>query len=221
MRPLTDTCPKPLLIAGGKPLIQWHIEALVQAGIGELVINHAHLGGQIEHTLGDGSQFGATIRYSPESIALETAGGICLALDQLGPVPFLVVNGDIATDWPMSRAVSLAKQWQPGRLAHLVLVPNPEHNPLGDFRLNNNELLSDGNANQPAFTFSGIGVYHPALFKDISPGSVAKLAPLLRQAMSQGKVTGELHSGFWMDIGTPARLAELDAHLKHRKDNAA
>ena len=216
MRPLTDTCPKPLLKAGGKPLIQWHIEALVQAGVTELVINHAHLGAQIENTLGDGSQLGTKIHYSPETTALETAGGIRLALSWLGADPFLVVNGDVATDWPMSRALQVSKQWHAGQLAHLVLVPNPEHNLTGDFCLNDG-LVGDGDTHPPAYTFSGIGVYHPALFEGIEPGSVAKLAPLLRQAMSQGKVTGELHSGFWMDIGTPARLAELDAHLKHRR----
>ncbi len=216
MRPLTDTCPKPLLKAGAKPLIQWHIEALVHAGVDELIINHAHLGAQIEHTLGDGSQFGARIHYSPESTALETAGGIRLALDRLGAAPFLVINGDVATDWSVSRALEVSRQWGSEQLAHLVLVPNPEHNPKGDFCLHG-AWVSDGDKHPPAYTFSGIGVYHPSLFEGISKGSVAKLAPLLRQAMSQGKVTGELHSGFWMDIGTPARLAELDAHLKHRR----
>lgn len=216
MRPLTDTCPKPLLMAGGKPLIQWHIEALVKAGVHELIINHAHLGAQIERTLGDGSPFGASISYSPEHTALETAGGIRLALDRLGASPFLVINGDVATDWPMSRALEVGQRWPSGQLAHLVLVPNPEHNPMGDFCLND-RLVSDRDQHSPAYTFSGIGLYHPSLFEVIAPGSVAKLAPLLRQAMSQGKVTGEIHPGFWMDIGTPARLAELDAHLKHRR----
>ncbi len=216
MRPLTDTCPKPLLKAGGKPLIQWHIEALVQAGIEELVINHAHLGALIESALGDGSQFGANIHYSPETTALETAGGIRRALNRFGDTPFLVINGDVATDWSMSRALQVSQQWNSGSLAHLVLVPNPEHNPTGDFCLNDG-FVNDGAKHPPAYTFSGIGIYSPVLFEGVESGSVAKLAPLLRQAMSQGKVTGELHTGFWMDIGTPARLAELDAHLKQRR----
>ena len=202
MRPLTDTTPKPLLTVCGKPLIAHHIEALAHAGIHELVINHAWLGEQIETTLGDGSQYGVRIAYSPEyPEALETGGGIFQALPLLGDQPFLVVNGDVMCDVDY-RALPA----EPKGLAHLVLVPNPEHHPQGDFALQNDLIRSEG---QSKFTFSGIGVYRPQLFKDCRAGKFP-LAPLLRRAMAENQVTGELHAGFWMDIGTPQRLNELN-----------
>jgi MurNAc alpha-1-phosphate uridylyltransferase len=207
MRPLTDTTPKPLLIAGGKPIIQHTIEQLVRSGYTELVINTAHLGQQIRQSLGNGQQFGASIVYSDEGkTGLETAGGIIKALPILGKEPFLVVNGDIANDYNYSQLRN-----KPCDLAHLVLIPNPEHHPKGDFYLSSNGLvLTKGS---PTLTFSGIGVYNPELFSETTPGKV-KLAPLLKQAMSLNRVSGEKYNGFWMDIGTPQRLKELDDHYQ-------
>lgn len=211
MRPLTDHTPKPLLQAGGKPLIVWHIERLVRAGITDLVINHAHLGMQIEQALGDGKQFGARIRYSDEGTALETAGGIAFALHLLGDEPFAVVNGDIYCDYDFShlpaRATALANN---NDMAHLVLVGNPEHNLKGDFGLQAARVTDAA----PKFTFSGIGLYKPALFAGITRGSKAPLAPLLREQIAAGRVNGEHHRGLWMDIGTPQRLDELDKLLR-------
>ena len=204
MRPLTDHTPKPLLRAGGKPLIQHHIERLAAAGIRELVINHAHLGEQIEAALGDGSKFGVEIRYSPEAQALETGGGIFRALPLLGPDPFLVVNGDVWTDVDLARLAL-----DDADLAHLVLVDNPSHNPEGDFALVAGRVQSAG---EPRLTFSGIGLYRPELFDGQRPGAFP-LAPLLRHAMAWGRVGGRYHAGYWFDIGTPERLAALDARL--------
>ena len=212
MRPLTDHCPKPLLPAGGKPLLQWHIEALAAVGITNIVINHAHLGQQIENHFGDGSTLGVQLSYSPETTALETAGGIRKALSLLGEEPFLVINGDVACDWPVAKALQIAADWTPGQLAHLVMVPNPAHNLKGDFALQGG-VVKQAEVDNVAFTFSGIGVYHPDLFSSLQIDEVAKLAPLLRQAMAAGKVQGELFSGFWMDIGTPERLEQLDQRL--------
>lgn len=211
MRPLTDHTPKPLLQAGGKPLIVWHIERLVRAGITDLVINHAHLGDQIEQALGDGGRFGATIRYSNEGTALETAGGIAFALHLLGDQPFAVVNGDIWCDYDFSRLPALAAQMQRSRDAmHLVLVDNPEHHPNGDFGLHDSRVTDTA----PKLTFSGIGLYRPALFAGIQRGTKAPLAPLLREQIALGKVSGERHRGTWVDVGTPQRLDELDRRLR-------
>jgi MurNAc alpha-1-phosphate uridylyltransferase len=239
MRPLTDHTPKPLLEVGGKPLIVWHIERLVNAGITELVINHAHLGVQIEQRLGDGSRFGAHIQYSAEASALETAGGIAYALPLLLPsptrgrgaggegMPFAVINGDIYCDYDYSqlrqRADALLAS---GDIAHLVLVDNPAHHPNGDFLLQSKRVVpsetplethaqsSIPNPESSFLTFSGIGIYHPALFSHIPRGSVAPLAPLLREQIALGKMSGEHHTGTWIDVGTPARLTELDAQLR-------
>jgi MurNAc alpha-1-phosphate uridylyltransferase len=207
MRPLTDHTPKPLLPAGGKPLIVWHIERLAAAGFRDLVINHAHLGSQIEAALGNGSDFGVSITYSPEGEALETAGGIAHAMPLLGPEPFLVVNGDIFTDYDFA---GLRDQPGSDRLAWLVLVDNPGHNAAGDFALEQ-QVVSEQGAEM--HTFSGIGVYCPSLFKAVRPGEKARLAPLLRQAMRAGQVGGELYRGRWLDIGTQQRLTELDTQL--------
>ena len=204
MRPLTDHTPKPLLVAAGRPLIQHHLERLAAAGIREIVINHAHLGEQIETRLGDGGQFGVHIRYSVEPTALETGGGIFNALPLLGPDPFLVINGDIWTDWDAADA-RLAES----DLAHLVLVENPPHHPRGDFCLIDGRVHPNGD---PRLTFSGIGLYSPALFEGCRPGAFP-LAPLLRRAMLDGRVGGERHAGHWFDIGTPERLSELDRFL--------
>lgn len=205
MRPLTDEIPKPLLPVAGKPLIERHIEALVSAGLGDIVINHAWLGNKIEATLGDGTRLNARITYSPEGEqGLETGGGIFNALPLLGEEPFLVINGDIITGFDFR---TLPKK--PQGLAHLVLVPNPAHHPDGDFALEHGTVLATGS---PRFTFSGIGLYHPRLFAGCQAGTFP-LAPLLRQAMDQGQVTGELFGGLWIDVGTVDRLAEADGIL--------
>lgn len=205
MRPLTDHTPKPLIKAGGRPLIEHLIEGLVAGGITEIIVNTAHLGHLVEETLGDGSRLGATLQYSRESEALETGGGIFQALPRLGPAPFLVINGDIATDFPFGTLKELEI-----RHAHLVLVPNPPHHPTGDFGLFEGQALDGG---EPRFTFGGIGVYHPDLFKDENPGRFP-LAPLLRKGMAENTVSAELYSGLWMDIGTIERLEAFDAFLK-------
>ncbi|MGA7595488.1 MAG: nucleotidyltransferase family protein [Gallionella sp.] len=211
MRPLTDLTPKPLLEVAGKPLIVWHIEKLVKAGISELVINHAHLGVQIEQALGDGSRFCARIRYSPEAHALETAGGIANALPMLADGPFAVVNSDIFCDYDFAGLHQHAAALKPGGdTAHLVLVNNPAHNPSGDFLLQNGRIAK---RNGLRLTFSGIGIYQPTLFAGIPRGSTAPLAPLLRAQVALGKVSGEHHAGLWVDVGTPQRLAELDRQV--------
>ena len=215
MRPLTDHTPKPLLAAGGKPLIVWHIEKLVRAGIRELVINHAHLGTQIEAALGDGSQFGAHIQYSPEGRALETAGGIANALPMLcgaagDDAPFAVINGDIFCDYDFARLTQRAAALQTsGDAIHLVMVNNPPQHPNGDFGLQQGRV-TDG---PPKLTFSGIGIYRPSLFGHIARGSIAPLAPLLRAQIASGKASGEYHQSLWVDVGTPQRLEELDRQL--------
>ncbi len=210
MRPLTDHTPKPLLKVGGKPLIVWHLERLALAGFKEVVINHAHLGEQIEAALGDGSQWGLHIQYSPEKIALETAGGIANALPLLGSEPFLVVNGDTFTE------VNFANiKLTPNNLAHLVLVDNPPQHSQGDFVYDNGVLKNDDTENMAnsKLTFSGVGVYHPSLFVSVQRGDPAKLAPLLRQAIAENRASAEHFQGVWHDIGTPERLATLDKHL--------
>ena len=216
MRPLTDHIPKPLLEVGGKPLIVWHIENLKKAGFNEIVINHAHLGLLIEAYLGDGSMWNVSIQYSPEVTALETAGGIAHALHLLEGAAikreaFLVVNGDIFTDFDFAQ---LANALHAPNLAHLVMINNPPQHVQGDFAFeptNQNKLILDG-ANK--LTFSGIGVYHPDLFNSIAPGQTAQLAPLLKAGMADGLVTGQHYQGIWHDIGTPQRLNELDASLR-------
>ena len=207
MRPLTDHTPKPLLKVGGKSLIVWHLERLAKAGFKEVVINHAHLGEQIEQALGDGSVWGLNVQYSPETSALETAGGIANALPLLGDAPFLVVNGDVFTEIDFG-----ALQLVSPNLAHLVMVDNPPQHPDGDFVVDSGKVTNQGNHK---LTFSGIGIYHPALFVDVERGQAAKLAPLLRSAMIKGLVTGEHYQGVWHDIGTPERLSFLDKQLSH------
>jgi MurNAc alpha-1-phosphate uridylyltransferase len=215
MRPLTDTTPKPLLPAGGRPLIAWHLEKLATAGVTDVVINHAHLGGMIEAALGDGHDYGVAIHYSPEPEALETAGGIATAMPLLGNAPFIVVNGDVYTDFPYARLVAAADRLAEigTGVAHLVLVDNPTHHPAGDFALTDGLAQPDGASR---FTFSGLGAYRPALFDGVVRGTKARLAPLLIAAMDRRAVSAEHHRGYWLDVGTPARLAELDAHLAGR-----
>lgn len=207
MRPLTDHTPKPLLEVAGKPLIVWHIERLASAGIHDLVINHAHLGARIERALGDGTRWGVHIRYSAEGEgqALETGGGIFKALPLLGKAPFLVVNGDVWSDIDYA-ALALPEN----DLALLVLVDNPAHHPTGDFHLDPaGRVHATG---EPRLTFSGVGVYDPALFDGCRPGAFP-LAPLLRRAMQAGRVSGRHHRGRWVDVGTPERLLMLDKQL--------
>jgi MurNAc alpha-1-phosphate uridylyltransferase len=208
MRPLTDHTPKPLLEVAGKPLIVWHIERLAAAGIAELVINHAHLGTQIERALGDGGQWGVRIRYSAEGEgrALETGGGIFRALPLLGEAPFLAVNADVWCDIDYGALIL-----EQGLRAFLVLVDNPEHHRAGDFHLDAaGRVHAEG---EPRLTFSGVGVYSPALFQACQPGAFP-LAPLLRRAMAEGRVGGRRHAGRWVDVGTPERLLTLDKQLR-------
>ncbi len=219
MRPLTLTTPKPLLPAAGKPLIEWHIERLVQAGFHTLVINHSWLGEQLERTIGNGSRWNITIHWSAEPKLLETGGGIRNALPMLGNEPFLVVNGDVFTDVDFS-----SLKVSSGKLAHLVMVPNPEHNPEGDFILRSGILNSvrenkisrgrscDGSVAGEPFTFSGISILDPRLFAN-QTATAFPLAPLLKETMAKGQVSGELHTGYWLDVGTPERLKTLEEDL--------
>ena len=202
MRPLTDTTPKPLLQVGAEPLIGWHLRHLAAAGLTDIVVNHAHLGATLEAALGQGAAWGVQLHYSPETTALETAGGIARALPLLGDAPFVVVNGDVLTDYPFAALLARAQCWAAVDLAHLVLVPNPPEHPDGDFDLSPAGRVLD----QPRYTFSGVGVYHPALFAGLAANQPAKLAPLLRAAMAQGRVSGEVWRGTWLDVGTPQRL---------------
>jgi MurNAc alpha-1-phosphate uridylyltransferase len=218
MRPLTDRTPKPLLAVGGKPLLVWHIERLRAAGYSHIVINHAHLGEQIEAALGNGAALGVSIEYSREISALETAGGIATALPLIESEVFTVVNGDIYCEYDFSRlAEPMARLAAGNDQAHLVMVDNPPHHPQGDFVLEGGRLT---NADIPLtphparFTFSGIGVYHRALFAHTRAGEKAPLAPLLRLAIDAGRASGEHYAGRWEDVGTPARLAALDEELK-------
>lgn len=205
MRPLTDTTPKPLVTINDKPLIVYHIERLVAAGIVDIVINHAHLGEKIETALGDGSQWGANIIYSPEPEGgLETAGGILQALPLLGDDPFIVVNGDVWIDYDFSALTDLVLGDQ---LAHLVLVDNPEHHPAGDFYLSSQAKVSEQGGGD-ALTFSGLSVLHPRLLSGLSAGRL-KLAPILREAMQKSQVSGQYFAGSWQDIGTLKRLESL------------
>ena len=225
MRPLTDQTPKPLLPVGGKPLIVWHLEKLAAAGFTEVIINHAHLGAQIEAALGNGSAWGLSITYSAEPPgALETAGGIARALPLLGNAPFLVVNGDVFCDVDFSAfsypkgtscgARSTVKNSEncPTAGAHLLFVANPTHHSSGDFSLNGNRVVP-ANGKQ-TLTYAGIGVFSPAMFRTVPVGQAMKLRPLLDAAITAGTLTGEPYDGRWVDVGTPERLAELDASVR-------
>jgi MurNAc alpha-1-phosphate uridylyltransferase len=216
MRPLTDHTPKPLLQVGGKPLIVWHIERLRAAGFTHIVINHAHLGQQIEDALGNGAALGVSIEYSREVSALETAGGIATALPLIDAEVFTVVNGDIYCEYDFSRLAEPMARLAAGHdQAHLVLVDNPPQHPNGDFVLDDGRVTNSPlAAHRSPLTFSGIGVYHRALFDRTPTGEKAPLAPLLRQAIDAGRISGEHFGGRWVDVGTPARLAALDEELR-------
>lgn len=212
MRPLTDRTPKPLLEAGGKALIQWQVERLVAGGIREIVINHAWLGRQIEDALGDGSRFGATLRYSAEGEALETVGGIVKALSLLGGRPFIVTSGDVFTDFPYATLIARAEEIEhqyPRRVAHLVLADNPPYHQGGDMAISNGLAAMEGSG----LNYSGIGVYHPRIFDVFQPGVKAKLFPWAFEFVRQGQVSAEHYRGRWENIGTPLQLAALDQSL--------
>lgn len=212
MRPLTLTTPKPLLSAGGKPLIVYHLEHLHRAGYQDVIINHAWLGEQIEFTLGTGDRFGLSLHYSPEGEPLETAGGIARALPLLADTDsdwFLVINGDIWSDFDLSQ---LSPPAQGDAL--LVVTDNRPHHPTGDFQLHENGLLSSDGPDK--LTFTGISLLNRRLFEGLND-QAGKLAPVLRKAMSQGQVTGVYHPGRWVDVGTPERLRELNQALSHQE----
>lgn len=211
MLPLTQHTPKPLLQAGGCSLIEHQLRKLAAAGFAEVVINHAWLGDRIEAALGDGAQLGVQISWSREDEPLETAGGIIQALPLLGTEPFAVVNADIWTDYPFAR---LRTALMPGMLAHLVLVPNPPQHPGGDFVLTpgGGLQLRSATDEEHAFTFSGIAVYHPSLFRGVTQRKYP-LLPLLQEAIRARRASAELFTGIWQDIGTPERLHALDLAL--------
>ena len=200
MRPLTDTTPKPLLHAGGKPLIVWHLERLAASGFRDIVINHSHLGEQIEATLGNGNRFGLNILYSPF----------------LGSQPFLVVNGDVWCDWDFSQAHKRMHALT-GHPAHLVLVDNPPQHAGGDFSLDGETVRYAGESTGPTLTYAGTGIFSPDFFASVPAGAVMKMRPLLDAGIAKGLVTGERHPGIWVDVGTPERLAELDRELKAKE----
>ena len=212
LRPLTDTVPKPLLMAGGRRLIEWQVQRLVRAGFTELVINHAYLGGMIESALGDGQRFGARIRYSPESPALETAGGIAQALPLLPGGPFVVVSSDIYTEFDYASLIARIERIaaEPAACtAHLVLVDNPAWHAAGDMGLVEGRITRAG----APLTYGNIGVFHPAMFEAIAPGTRLKLFPWAYRFVDEGRVSGERYSGDWDNVGTAAQLAALDERL--------
>jgi N-acetyl-alpha-D-muramate 1-phosphate uridylyltransferase len=216
MRPLTDSCPKPLLPVGGKPLIVWQIERLAAAGVRVIVINHAWLGAQIEAALGDGSRFGVSLRYSAENEALETAGGIAQAMHLIGDGVFIAVSGDVFCEFDYAslneRAVAMQALDEPGM--HLVMVPNPPFHLRGDFALSGDgKLALDG---EPRFTFGNIGLYDTRMFCDLAPGTRRALTPYYRETIEAGRATGELYEGRWENVGTPAQLQALDDELRGR-----
>jgi N-acetyl-alpha-D-muramate 1-phosphate uridylyltransferase len=213
MRPLTDSMPKPLLPVGGKPLIQYHIEALAACGVLDIVVNLAWQGSMLRKTLGDGSQFGVRLQYSDEGdAALETGGGVFNALPLLGAAPFIVVSGDVWSDYPLSWLLS---RLQGDDLAHFVLVHNPDYHKRGDFGLREDRVTDDGER----LTYANIGVFHPAFFAGCQAGRFA-LAPVMRQRIAEGKVSGELFTGRWFNLGTPAQLTQLDQTLQAEKRRA-
>lgn len=219
MRPLTDHTPKPLLLAGGKPLIEWHLQRLAAAGVHYVVINTSHLAEQFPQTLGDGSRWGLRIRYAYEGVTpLETGGGMLNALPLLGSEPFIAVSGDIVCDSDFA-----ALPFEPAGLAHLLMVDNPAHHPGGDFALDAQGILHEHG--EPKLTFSGIGVFRPQLLRDwqlaIGEASGArdtpprfKLSALLRAVMAGNGVSGSRHGGRWTDVGTPERLQQVDTQLR-------
>ena len=219
MRPLTDNTPKPLLIVQGRPLLAHHIERLRAAGCDEIVVNVSYLAEQIEAFLSAEKYSGLTLNISRETEPLETAGGIVEALSLLGDEPFLLLNSDVWIDYPLDRLVAIAQTQISSKsgssLAHLVMVGNPEHNSGGDFKLPAKKGSGVSMLNSEvgeALTYSGVAVYHPSLFENIEPGK-RPLGPLLTTWIKEGKVSGEKFSGYWLDVGTPARLQQLDDYL--------
>lgn len=204
LRPLTDRLPKPLIEVRGKPLIEWHLQNLAESGFSEIVINVAHLGDRIVEALGDGGRWGVSIAWSREEAALETAGGIANARELLGEAPFLLVNADVYCDYPLA---ALAGVDMTGLLGHIVMVPNPPFRPRGDFSLTRGKV---GNLDAPRYTYSGIAVFDPQIVRGIKAGAKAPLAPLMSEAAQAGRLGGEVHAGYWNDVGTPERLAELN-----------
>jgi MurNAc alpha-1-phosphate uridylyltransferase len=212
MRPLTDRAPKPLLEAGGKPLIAWQIERLAAGGFDDIVVNHAHLGTMIEAALGDGARFGVRIAYSREAEALDTAGGVANALPLLGGGPFAVVSADIHCDYPYARLARTAYALAAGgRLGHLVLVGNPPFHPLGDFALDGDRTVRDG---PERLTYANIGVFLPDFFARVPRGSAFPMLPLMLDAIDAGRLGGERFAGAWDNVGTPAQLEELRRRLR-------
>ena len=213
MRPYTDTVPKPLLQVGGTPLICRILQQLARSGFREVIINVSHLAAAVEAAVGDGAPHGVRVAYSREAVPLETAGGIAWALPFLGEAPFLVVNGDLFSDFDFARARGIARLLDArSKSAYLVLVDNPPHHPQGDFSLGDDGTVGEDG---PRLTFSGIGIYRPALFAHVVRGAKHALAPLLREAIGQEKVIGEHYRGRWFDVGTPERLAAVNAlHLE-------
>jgi len=205
LRPHTDHTPKPLLMLAGRPMIEYHLDALAASGVINVVINQGWLGEQLPAALGDGSRWGLRIQYSYEGYpALETGGGIFNALADLGSAPFLLINGDVWCDYPLRELPD-----SPQGLVHLLLVDNPQHNPQGDFSLHGDMVVADAGAR---LTYSGIGIYRPELFAGCAPGAFP-LAPLLHRAVAAGKVTAEHYRGCWIDVGTPARWQALEQQL--------
>ncbi len=215
LHPLTERVPKPLVEAGGRPLIVWQLERLAAAGFREAVINVSWLGESIEARLGDGSAFGLSLAYSREAQPLESAGGIAWARALLGAAPFALVNADVYCDYDLA---TLRSRNLGAHLAHLVLAPNPAHHPAGDFSLEGDRA---GNAAAPRYTYTGIALVDPALVAPVRAGDKAQLAPLLRTAAALGRLSGELHAGLWRDVGTAQRLAELEALLRGEKEPGA
>ena len=207
MRPLTDSAPKPLLPVGGKALIEYHIEALAKAGAQDIVINLAWKGSMLREALGDGARFAVRLRYSDEGAeAFETGGGVFNALPLLGADPFIVVSGDIWTDYPMQK---LFDRPHGADTAHFIMVPNPSFHPRGDFSLQDGRISE---AHAPRYTYANIGVFTPEFFAECEPGRFP-LVPIMRRWIREGRVSGELYEGEWRNIGTPAQLAELDGFL--------
>jgi len=211
LRPLTDRVPKPLLAVAGKALIEWQVEKLVAGGFDDIVVNHAHLGEQIEEALGDGARFGSRIRYSPESPALETAGGIAQALPMLGPEPFAVVSADIHSEFPYaSLHERIARLAGAGPVAHFVLVDNPPWHARGDMGLRDGRVTRA----EPWLTYGNIALFHPAIFRTIAPGTWLKLFPWMYRFVEAGQVTGEHFRGAWDNVGTAEQLQALDRRLR-------
>lgn len=213
MRPLTERIPKPLVRLRGRPLIEYPLRDLAEAGVERFVINLGYRGAQIREHLGDGRRFGVSIEYSDEGEApLETGGGLLQALPLLGEAPFLVVNADVYAEYAWIRLLGLARQLPPRDLAHLVLVPNPAHRPQGDFALEQSRVREPAPEGAPSYTFAGLSVMRPELFAGCQPGRFP-VAPLLRAAARDGRLGAEVFRGLWSDAGTPERLAELEQRL--------